>query len=82
MNDLQAKFAITLVAVSLFAAYAFPNMKQAKQSHDAAISQVGQIYIAPNPNDPNAPSGNINADDLKRYEDRKAAEERKAMGLQ
>lgn len=81
MNDLQAKFALTLVVVSLFFAYALPTMKEAKHDRDTVVRQVGEIYIAPNPNDPKALSGNVSADDLKKYEDRKAAE-RKAAGLQ
>ncbi|HEY2468654.1 MAG TPA: hypothetical protein VGI45_12555 [Terracidiphilus sp.] len=81
MNDLQAKFAITLVAFALFFAYAAPAMKQAKQDHDTVIGHVGQVYIAPNPNDPKAPSGKLSIDDLQKYDDQKAAE-RKAMALQ
>ena len=81
MNDLQSKFAFTLVALGLFFAYAFPMMKEAKQYHDAAIRQVTQVYVAPDPNDPNAPSGNVSLDDLQKYDDQKAAK-RKAMGLQ
>lgn len=81
MNDLQSKFAFTLVAVGLFFAYAIPMMKQAKQSQDAVIQQVGQVYIAPDPNDPNAPSGNVSLDDLQKYDVQKAAK-RKALGLQ
>lgn len=80
MNDLQAKFAITVIAFGLFFAYAFPTMKLAKRGHDEAIRQVGQVYIAPNPHDPNAPSGYVSIDDLQKYADQKAAE-RKAMRL-
>jgi len=81
MNDLQSKFAFTLVALGLFFAYAIPMMKQAKQNQDAVIHQVGQVYIAPDPNDPNAPSGNVSLDDLQKYDDQKAAK-RKAIRLQ
>ena len=49
MNDLQAKFAITLIALGFFFAYAVPLAKQAKRDHDAVIRQVGQTYVAPNP---------------------------------
>ena len=81
MNDLQSKFALTLVALGLFFAYAFPMMKQAKQNQDGVIRQVDKAYIAQSPNDPNAPSGNVSLDDLQKYTDQKAAE-RKAKGLQ
>jgi hypothetical protein len=80
MNDLQSKFAFTVVAVGLFFAFALPMMKEAEQDLDAAMSQAGKVYMAPNPNDPNAPSGNVSLDDLQKYADKKAAE-RKAMGL-
>ena len=82
MNELQAKFAITLVVAGLFFAYAVPTMKQAKQDRDTVIRQVGQVYIAPNPKDPNAPGGNVSAEDLQKYEAQKAAERRRALGLQ
>src|SRR5215469_5954592 len=52
MNDIQAKFAITVVAFGLVFSYAFPAMKQAEENHDAVSHQVGQVYIAPNPGDP------------------------------
>ena len=81
MNDLQSKFALTLVAFGLFFAYAFPMMKQAKQNQDAVLRRVGQAYISPSPNDSKVPSGNVSLDDLRKYTDRKAAE-RKAKGLQ
>lgn len=81
MNDLQSKFAITLVAFGLFFAYSLPKLKEAEQNRDAVICQVGQVYIAPNPNDPNAPSGNVSIDDLQKYAAKKAAE-RKANRLQ
>jgi hypothetical protein len=81
MNDLQSKFAMTLVAFGLFFAYAFPMLKQAKQNDDAVVSQVGQVYIAPTPNDPDAPSGNVSINDLQKYAAKKAAE-RKARTLQ
>ena len=81
MNDLQSKFVLTVVLLGLFFAYAFPMSKQAKQNDDAVVSQVGQVYIAPTPNDPNAPSGNVTPEDIQKYEDQKAAE-RKAEGLQ
>ena len=81
MNDLQSKFALTLVAFGLFFAYAFPMMKQAKQNQDGVFRKVGQVYVAQSPNDPNVPSGNVSLDDLRKYTDGKAAE-RKAKGLQ
>jgi hypothetical protein len=81
MNDLQAKFAITLVGVGLFFAYATPELKKAQQNRDSVAQQVGQIYIAPNPYDPKAPSGNVSIEELQKYSQQKAAE-RKAMGLQ
>jgi len=81
MNDLQSKFVLTVVLLGLFFAYAFPMMKEVMQNRDAAIRLVGQVYVAPNPNDPNAPSGNVTPEDIQKYEDQKAAE-RKAEGLQ
>jgi hypothetical protein len=54
MNDLQAKFAIALLACGLFFAYAFPKLEQAKHDHDAVIRMVREVY-----NDANAPSGNV-----------------------
>ena len=81
MNDLQAKFTVSLVAVGLFFAYAFPTMKKAIHDHDGAIHQVGTVYMDPSPNDPNAPHGNVSTDDLQKYEAQKAAEERRAEGL-
>ena len=47
MNDLQAKFAVTLVAVGFILSYAVPAMKDMKQHHDAVIQQVGSPYAAP-----------------------------------
>jgi hypothetical protein len=82
MNDLQAKFAMTLVVVGLFFACAVPMMKQAKFDHDSIAQRVGEVYVAPNPDDPNAPHGNVSVDDLQKYKDQKSAEERKALGLQ
>jgi hypothetical protein len=73
MNDLQAKFAIALLACGLFFAYAFPKLEQAKHDHDAVIRMVGEVYDTPNPSDPNAPSGNAGVDDLQKYADQKAA---------
>ena len=81
MNDLQLKFVTTLVALGLFFAYAFPMIKETKQNQDAVVRLVGQVYVAPNPNDPRAPSGNVTPDDLQKYADQKA-EEQKAKGLQ
>ena len=80
MNDLQSKFAFTVVAIGLFFAYAFPMMEQAKRNQDAVIGQVDHVYISPDPNDPSAPSGNVSLDDLQKYADRKEAE-RMAKGL-
>lgn len=82
MNDLQAKFAIMLVGFGLLWAYAVPTMKQTAQNRDEVTRQVGQVYIGPNPYDPSAPSGNVSVDDLRKYSDQKAAERRKALGLQ
>lgn len=81
MNDLQAKFAITLVAFGILFAYAVPSVKQARDNQAGVINEVGRVYIATNPNDPHAPSGFVNVDDLQKYSQKKAAE-RKALGLQ
>jgi hypothetical protein len=81
MNDLQSKFAITLVAIGLFFAWATPAVKHARQNHDSVIQQVGEVYVAPNPYDPKAPSGNVSIEELQKYSEQKAAE-RKAMRLQ
>jgi len=82
MNDLQAKFAMTLVVVAFFFAYAIPTMRQAKFNHDAVAQRVGEVYISSSPNDPKRPQGNVSIDDLQKYNDQKSAEERKALGLQ
>jgi hypothetical protein len=50
MNDLQAKFAVTLVAVGFILSYAVPAMKEMKQRHDIVIQQVGSPYAAPSQN--------------------------------
>ena len=55
-------------------------IRQAKLDGDAAIGQTGQVYVAPSPNDPNAPSGNVSIDELQQYAAKRAAE-RKAAGL-
>lgn len=81
MNDLQAKFAISLVAFGLFFAYAVPSVKQARDNQAGVINEVGRVYIAPNPDDPHAPSGFVSVDELQKYSARKAAE-RRALGLQ
>ena len=81
MNDLQSKFAITLVAFAFFFEFAFSMMKQEQQNLDAVVSHVGQVYISPTSHDPNAPSGKVSIDDLRKYEDKKAAAERKAKGI-
>jgi len=57
MNDLQAKFAITLVALGFFFAYAFPAVKGMNHNHDAVIQEVGQAYAAPDQSSTNPPSG-------------------------
>ena len=49
MTDLQAKFAVTLVALGFIFSYAFPAMKQMKQNHDAVLQQVSQPYASPQP---------------------------------
>ncbi|HKD59829.1 MAG TPA: hypothetical protein VKB47_05190 [Terracidiphilus sp.] len=81
MNDLQSKFAITLVAFGLLFAYAIRTLGQAEHEVDAAMRVAGAIYMAPNQNDPGAPSGMVSAERLREYSDKKAAE-RKAKGLQ
>jgi hypothetical protein len=81
MNDLQTKFAMSLLSVGLFFSYAVPVIKHAIQVRDEVFQQVETVYIAPNPNDPNAPHGNVNIDDLQKYEDQKAEEQRRALGL-
>ena len=81
MNDPQSKFVFGLVAIALLSSYALPKMKQAKQDGCAAIIEVGQIYVAPTPADPNAPSGNVSVDELQQYAAKRAAAERKAAGL-
>ena len=81
MNDLQSKFAITLVAFGLLFAYAIRTLGQAEHEVDAAMRVAGAIYMAPNQNDPDAPSGMVSAERLREYSDKKAAE-RKAKGLQ
>jgi len=81
MNDLQSKFAMTLVAFGLLVAYALPMMKELRQDADAAVRQAGRVYIAPNPNDPNAPSGNVSVDELQKYVAKKEAERKAALGL-
>ena len=81
MNDLQSRFAVTLVAFGLLFAYALRTLDQAKHEVDAAMHVAGAIYMAPNQNDPNAPSGMVSAEQLRKYSDKKAAE-RKAKGLQ
>ena len=67
MNDLQTKFAMTLVAFGLVCSYAIPAMKEALDYRDAVAKQLGEVYIASNPNAPNAPHGNVNVDDLRKY---------------
>jgi hypothetical protein len=81
MNDLQTKFAMSLLSAGLFFTFAAPVVKEAIQVRDEVFQQVNTVYIAPNPNDPNAPHGNVNLDDLQKYEDQKVAEQRRAAGL-
>jgi len=81
MNDLQTKFAMSVVVFGLFLAYALPAFKQAKYDHDTVGRLVGTVYVAPNPNDPNAPHGHITEDEILKYRDQKAAE-RRSQGLQ
>lgn len=81
MNDPQSRFVFGLVAIALFSSYALPMIKQAKLDGDAAIGQTGQVYVAPSPNDPNAPSGYVSVDELQQYAAKRAAAERKAAGL-
>lgn len=56
-------------------------MNQANQDGVAAVSQLGQVYVAPTRNDPNAPSGNVSVEELRQYAAKKTAAERKAAGL-
>jgi hypothetical protein len=81
VNDLQGKFAVTLVSVGIFLSYAVPAIKEAIQVRDAVFQQVETVYIAPNANDPDAPHGNVSVEELQKYEDQKAAEQRRAAGL-
>lgn len=81
MNDLQTKFAMFFVSFSIFLTYAVPAMKQAKQAHDSVDQMVGTFYVAPNPNDPKSPHGNVTLDQILKYRDQKAAE-RRSQGLQ
>ena len=75
MKDLQSKFAITVVAVGLFFAYAYPTIKQVSLGLDGVASRAGSVYVPPTPGEPNAPSGNVSLDDLQKYADQKAAEQ-------
>lgn len=74
MNDLQSKFALTLVAFGLFFAYAVPKAKQASHDRDAVLQHAAEVYVSPNPNDPRSPSGWVSVDDLEKYAELKAAE--------
>lgn len=65
MNDIQAKFAITLVALGFFFAYAFPAVKGMKHNHDAVIQQVGQPYAAPDRSSVDPPNGDVGAESQK-----------------
>jgi hypothetical protein len=49
MTDLQAKFAVTLVALGAIFSYVVPTMKEMKHHHDAVVQQVGQAYATPDP---------------------------------
>jgi hypothetical protein len=71
VNDLQTKFAMTLVLAGLFFAYVIPTMRQMMCNRDAIMQQAGEVYIAPNPNAPNAPHGNVSIDQT--YKDRKSS---------
>jgi hypothetical protein len=82
MNDLQTKFAMSVVVFTLFLAYAIPTLKQAAQGRNSVNLVVGTVYVAPNPDDPNAPHGNVTPDEIQKYRDQKAAEERRSQGLQ
>jgi hypothetical protein len=42
MNDLQAKFAITLVALGALFSYALPAMKQMQHNHETVVQHVSQ----------------------------------------
>jgi hypothetical protein len=77
MNEPQTKFAMTLVAFGLLCSYAIPKMKEVLDYHDAIAKQVGEVYIGSNPNDLNAPHGNVNVDDLQKY-----AEQQKSNNTQ
>jgi hypothetical protein len=78
MNNLHSNFGVALVAFGLFFASLLPAWQHAKQENSDVHSRIGSVYVAPNPNDPHAPSGNVSVDDLLKYSDQKAAE-RKAM---
>jgi hypothetical protein len=80
MNDLQTKFAMSFIMFSLFLSYVVPTMKQAKQTHDNVNQMVATFYVAPNPDDPRAPHGNVTLDQILKYRDQKAAE-RNALAL-
>ena len=77
MNELQTKFAMTLVAFGLVCSYAIPAMKEALDYHEAIAKQVGEVYVGSNPKAPNAPHGNVSVDDLQKY-----AEQQKSSNTQ
>lgn len=62
MNDLHAKFAITLVALGFFFTYAVPALKDMQHKHDFVIQQVSQPYASSSPTQPNAVSGAATVD--------------------
>ena len=66
MTDVQAKFAITLVAVGFLFAYAFPAMKEMKHNHDAVIQQVGQPYATSDAGVSNTPAASATSDDVQK----------------
>jgi hypothetical protein len=79
MND-HSNFGMALVAFGIFFASLLPALQQTKHDLRELHRQVATVYVAPNPNDPHAPSGEVSVDDLLKYADQKAAE-RKAIAL-
>jgi hypothetical protein len=47
MNDLQAKFAITLVALGALFSYAVPAMRQMQYNHETVVQHVSQQPYMP-----------------------------------
>ena len=81
MNDLQAKFAMSVVLFGLFFSFALPTVKRALQDFDTVTNIVGTVYVEPDPKDPKAPHGNVSVSEIRKYREQKAAE-RHIPGLQ